>query len=158
MSIYQQFGLTPIINASGAVTRLGGAPMPQAVLDAFAAAATETVSLEELQGAASRRIAEATATDGEILYGVFPEWTTNGTGMGGAGEFLEYGIAENTQSMSVMVQYGAFEREATVVAQPGTVEVRNSNDITTCSHASPGALWLAAPGLLLLGLRRRRTA
>ena len=35
MGIYEQFGVTPIINASGAVTRLGGAPMPDAVLNAF---------------------------------------------------------------------------------------------------------------------------
>ena len=29
LGIYQEFGITPIINASGAVTRLGGAPMNQ---------------------------------------------------------------------------------------------------------------------------------
>ena len=30
MSIYREWGLEPIINVSGAVTRLGGAPMPMA--------------------------------------------------------------------------------------------------------------------------------
>ena len=35
MGIYEELGLVPIINASGAVTRLGGAPMSQAVLDAM---------------------------------------------------------------------------------------------------------------------------
>jgi len=58
MSIYESWGLTPIINASGAVTRLGGAPMPDAVLDAFRAASAECVPLDELQGVASRFISK----------------------------------------------------------------------------------------------------
>lgn len=63
MGVYEQLGLAPIINASGAVTRLGGAPMPASVLEAFAAAAGESVPLEQLQGAASRAIAEATGAE-----------------------------------------------------------------------------------------------
>jgi L-seryl-tRNA(Ser) seleniumtransferase len=65
--IYEQWGLTPIINASGSVTRLGGAPMPRAVLDAFAAAATECVPLDTLQGAASRYLAEVTGAEAGIV-------------------------------------------------------------------------------------------
>ena len=49
MGIYQEFGITPIINASGAVTRLGGAPMNQETLAAFAEAARASVPLEQLQ-------------------------------------------------------------------------------------------------------------
>lgn len=67
MSIYQTWGLEPIINASGAVTRLGGAPMPDAVLEAFAAAARESVPLDQLQAAASRAIAEATAAEAGLV-------------------------------------------------------------------------------------------
>lgn len=67
MSIYEQLGLTPIINASGAVTRLGGAPMPQAVLDAFCAAARDCVPLDELQASASRRIAAATGSEAGLV-------------------------------------------------------------------------------------------
>jgi L-seryl-tRNA(Ser) seleniumtransferase len=63
MSIYEKLGVTPIINASGSVTRLGGAPMPEAVLQAFRGAAGESVSLEQLQAAASRRIAHVTGTE-----------------------------------------------------------------------------------------------
>ena len=63
MSIYQNFGVEPIINASGAVTRLGGAPMPPEVLAAFNAGAEAAVSIEELQGAACREIAAATGTE-----------------------------------------------------------------------------------------------
>lgn len=67
MSIYERFGVTPIINASGSVTRLGGAPMPAAVLRAFQDAAGESVSLEQLQAAASRRIAETTGTEAGLV-------------------------------------------------------------------------------------------
>lgn len=67
MSIYQRYGVTPIINASGGVTRLGGAPMPEAVLRAFHDAAGESVSLEQLQAAASRRIAQATGTEAGLV-------------------------------------------------------------------------------------------
>jgi L-seryl-tRNA(Ser) seleniumtransferase len=67
MNIYEQNGVTPIINASGAVTRLGGAPMPDAVLQAFCEAAGEAVPLEQLQAAASRRIAQITGTEGGLV-------------------------------------------------------------------------------------------
>src|SRR4051794_35023569 len=67
MSIYREWGLEPIINASGSVTRLGGAPMPDAVLDAFRAAAAECVPLDHLQGVASRVIASATGAEAGLV-------------------------------------------------------------------------------------------
>ena len=67
MSVYDQFGVKPIINACGTVTRLGGAPMPQAVLDAFVSAASEWVTLEQMQATASRRIAEITGTEAGLV-------------------------------------------------------------------------------------------
>src|SRR3954471_18918753 len=67
MSVYEAWGLEPILNASGAVTRLGGAPMPEAVLDAFRAAAAECVPLDQLQGVASRVIAEATGAEAGLI-------------------------------------------------------------------------------------------
>ncbi len=67
MSIYESLGLEPIINASGGVTRLGGAPMPEAVLKAFHDAATATVPLEHLQAAASKRIAQLTGTEAGLV-------------------------------------------------------------------------------------------
>ena len=67
MGIYQEFGITPIINASGAVTRLGGAPMNPETLAAFAEAAQASVPLEQLQASASRIIAEATATEAGLI-------------------------------------------------------------------------------------------
>ena len=67
MNIYRQFGLEPIINVSGAVTRLGGAPMPDAVLEAFVAAGRDSVPLDELQAVASRAIADATGAETGIV-------------------------------------------------------------------------------------------
>ena len=67
MGIYEQFGVTPIINASGSVTRLGGAPMPDEVLNAFNEAARASVPLEQLQAAASKVIAEATGTEAGLV-------------------------------------------------------------------------------------------
>jgi L-seryl-tRNA(Ser) seleniumtransferase len=67
MSIYHDFGLEPIINVSGSVTRLGGAPMPAAVLDAFRAAAADCVPLDSLHGAACRVIAELTGAEAGLV-------------------------------------------------------------------------------------------
>jgi D-glucosaminate-6-phosphate ammonia-lyase len=74
MGVYENLGLQPIINASGAVTRLGGAPMPSTVLDAFCAAAAESVPLDELQAAASRLIADVTGAEAGLV--------TSGAGAG----------------------------------------------------------------------------
>jgi len=67
MSIYQALGLNPIINVSGSVTRLGGAPMPTAVVDAFRAAASDCVPLHQLQGVASRIISELTGAEAGLV-------------------------------------------------------------------------------------------
>jgi len=67
MTSYHDLGLTPIINASGAVTRLGGAPMPAEVLEAFREAAGQWVPLEQLQAAAGKRIAELTGTESGLV-------------------------------------------------------------------------------------------
>lgn len=67
MGVYEELGLSPIINASGTVTRLGGAPWPAEVLEAFCQAARQCVPLEQLQAAASRCIAEATGAEAGIV-------------------------------------------------------------------------------------------
>ncbi|REK09869.1 MAG: aminotransferase class V-fold PLP-dependent enzyme [Planctomycetota bacterium] len=67
MGIYEELGLEPIINASGAVTRLGGAPLYPAALDAFGQAAGQTVPLEQLHAVACRQIAEATGTEAGLV-------------------------------------------------------------------------------------------
>ncbi|WP_406697734.1 aminotransferase class V-fold PLP-dependent enzyme [Singulisphaera sp. Ch08] len=60
-------GIEPIINASGAVTRLGGAPMPEAALDAYCAAARTSIPLDHLQGVACRVIAEVTGAEAGLV-------------------------------------------------------------------------------------------
>lgn len=67
MGIYEDLGVEPIINATGSVTRLGGAPMPPAVLEAFHQGAQAAVVLDQLQAAASRVIAELTGTEAGLV-------------------------------------------------------------------------------------------
>lgn len=67
MGVYERLRLEPIINACGSVTRLGGAPMPRAVLEAFNEAAGSWVPLEHLQAAASRVIAQYTGAEAGLV-------------------------------------------------------------------------------------------
>jgi len=59
--------MRPIINASGPVTRLGGALMPVTTLKAYTEAAGNSVSMEELQGAAASRIAKLTGAESGLV-------------------------------------------------------------------------------------------
>src|ERR1051326_5676263 len=63
MNVYTQFGLEPIINAAGASTRVGGPLMHPAAAKAMLEAAGSCIGLDQLQGAASRIIAEATGAE-----------------------------------------------------------------------------------------------
>lgn len=67
MGVYEELGVAPIINVSGSVTRLGGAPLTERGLDAFRAAAADCVPLDQLQGAASRRIASLTGAEAGLV-------------------------------------------------------------------------------------------
>ena len=67
MEIYEQLGVESVINATGPVTRLGGAPMWPAVREAYVKAAGAAVSLEALHAAASQRIAELTGTQAALV-------------------------------------------------------------------------------------------
>lgn len=67
MGVYESLGLTPVINASGAVTRLGGAPMSKTVIDAFRDAARQWVPLDRLQAAASKMISQVTGVEAGIV-------------------------------------------------------------------------------------------
>jgi L-seryl-tRNA(Ser) seleniumtransferase len=67
MSIWRQWGLEPVINASGAVTRLGGAPMPAEVLQAYTLAAHDCVPLDQVQALASRVLAEVTGAEAGLV-------------------------------------------------------------------------------------------
>ena len=67
MGVFDELGVEPIINASGTVTRLGGAPLPPDVVQAFVDAAESWVPLEQLQAAASRRIAQITGAEAGLV-------------------------------------------------------------------------------------------
>lgn len=70
MGIYERFGVTPIINAAGTITRYGGAPMLPEVLEAMHEAALSTVNIDELEERAGPVIAGATgAEDGIVTAG-----------------------------------------------------------------------------------------
>ncbi|MFO1096443.1 MAG: hypothetical protein U0992_24520 [Planctomycetaceae bacterium] len=62
---HRDLGLEPIINATGTVTRLGGAILPAKVLAALEA--DRETPLEQLQDAASRRIAKITGAEAGLV-------------------------------------------------------------------------------------------
>ncbi|MFI5013257.1 MAG: aminotransferase class V-fold PLP-dependent enzyme [Hyphomicrobiales bacterium] len=63
MSIYEQLGLTTIVNAAGTLTRLGGTLVTPEVRDAMSDAAKAMVPIDELQSVASKVIAEACGSE-----------------------------------------------------------------------------------------------
>ena len=71
MGIFEKLGVNTLINASGTITRVGGAWMTREALDAVNEAAFQSVRLDELQAAAGRVIAERTHAEAGIV--------TNGT-------------------------------------------------------------------------------
>ncbi|ELZ05404.1 aminotransferase class V-fold PLP-dependent enzyme [Natrialba asiatica] len=62
-SIYDEFGVPAVINATGTKTRIGGSRIRTDALDAMARAGESFVRLSDLQAAASKRIADATGAE-----------------------------------------------------------------------------------------------
>ena len=76
MGVYERFGVEPIINVAGVLTRLGGALMEQETVEAMSQAASESVRLDELQAAASKVIARITGAEaGYVTAGAFAALT-----------------------------------------------------------------------------------
>ncbi len=67
MSIYEDLGIKPIINASATLTKLGGSRMPAEVLEAMHAAAAAFIDLPLLQTRIGDRIAELTRNDAAFV-------------------------------------------------------------------------------------------
>jgi len=67
MSIYERFGVRPIINAVGVATRYGGSLMEPAARQAMEEAARYSVRLDELQAAASKVISKKTHAEAGIV-------------------------------------------------------------------------------------------
>ena len=66
-SIYERYGVKPIINAAGTTTRWGGTIMDPAVLKAMEEAARHTVDIDELNKAAGELIAKATGAEAGLV-------------------------------------------------------------------------------------------
>jgi len=64
---YEQLHVPHIINACGTVTRLGGAPIRPSALEAYRAACAASVSMEQLQAAASRRLAQLSGAEAGLV-------------------------------------------------------------------------------------------
>jgi uncharacterized pyridoxal phosphate-dependent enzyme len=60
MSIYDELGVRPLINASATLTRLGGSVMQPEVLQAMTEASRHFVNLDDLQRAVGNKLAELT--------------------------------------------------------------------------------------------------
>ena len=60
MSIYDELGVRPLINASATLTRLGGSLMPPEVLEAMLDASRHFINLDELQLRVGEKLAELT--------------------------------------------------------------------------------------------------
>jgi len=67
MNVYESLGVTPVINALGTFTRVGGSLMPPEVLHSMREAAGNFVCLEELQHAAGKVIAELTGSEAAYI-------------------------------------------------------------------------------------------
>jgi L-seryl-tRNA(Ser) seleniumtransferase len=63
MSIYEELGIRPLINASATLTRLGGSVMPPEVVDAMVDASKHFVNLDELQRAVGAKLAAMTRNE-----------------------------------------------------------------------------------------------
>ena len=63
MGVFERLGARAVINVAGPSTRVGGALMPQEVVQAMSDAALESVSMTELQAAGSRIIREVTGAE-----------------------------------------------------------------------------------------------
>jgi len=67
VTILEQLGVRPVINAAGCLTRLGGSLMSDEVLAAMREAAQHYVAMDALQAAASRVIADVTGAEAGIV-------------------------------------------------------------------------------------------
>jgi D-glucosaminate-6-phosphate ammonia-lyase len=67
MSVLARLGLSPVINAAGTLTRLGGQPMAPEVVAAMVEAASVSLDIAELQRAAGAAIARATGAEAGMV-------------------------------------------------------------------------------------------
>ena len=62
-SVYERLGVTPIINAAGSITRLGGSRTRPETLELMSRAARVMVNIDDLNRAAGRELARLTGAE-----------------------------------------------------------------------------------------------
>src|SRR5574340_1194563 len=67
MSVYEELGVRPLINAAGTLTRIGGSIMPPEVLEAMKEAAQSFVAMDELLAKAGERIARMIGVEAAFI-------------------------------------------------------------------------------------------
>jgi D-glucosaminate-6-phosphate ammonia-lyase len=65
--IYADLGVRRVVNAATTLTALGGTVLPDEVVEAMASASRSCVAIDELQGAASDRVAELTRNEDALV-------------------------------------------------------------------------------------------
>ena len=100
-NIYRSLGVTPIINAAGTFTSLGGSLMPPEVIAAWQQAAGHFVDLQELQNRVGQRIADLLHVPAAMVTG-------------GAAHSILLGVAS-----AVTRRYSEFAAQHSVVQHHG---------------------------------------
>lgn len=67
MTIYQELGIRPVINAAATLTKLGGSLMPKPVIEAMNDASGQFIDLFEFHEKAGKRIAELTHNEAAFI-------------------------------------------------------------------------------------------
>src|SRR5439155_22690189 len=67
MSLYEELGIPPLINAAATLTRLGGSLMPPEVVQAMAEASRSFIELDDLQRRAGDRLAALTRNESAYI-------------------------------------------------------------------------------------------
>lgn len=98
-TIYERWGVRPIINANATLTSLGGSIMPEVVTSAMVEASTTFVDMFELQDAVSRRIAALTRNEAALVV--------SGASAGLLVSALASMTRQDMTALAVLLEHGA---------------------------------------------------
>jgi L-seryl-tRNA(Ser) seleniumtransferase len=108
-TIYDRWGVRPVINANATLTDLGGSIMPDVVTRAMVEASTAFVDMYELQGSVSRRIAALTRNEAALVVSgasagllVSALATMTGQDLNAVASLLEHGAGRMRRNRFVM--------------------------------------------------------
>jgi L-seryl-tRNA(Ser) seleniumtransferase len=98
-TIYDRWGVRPVINANATLTALGGSLMPEVVSSAMVEASKAFVDMFELQEAVSRRIAELTRNEAALVV--------SGASAGILVSALAAMTGQDMNAVAVLLEHGA---------------------------------------------------